>query len=127
MKKIIVLFKTHLDIGYPTVEGIKDNAIEKFRKAGFEIQITEADITAYSKTDASIAKQTQMWYDFMVMLMKEKEIGAKITGVTWWGPSDPTSWRAKGVPLLFSDYWQAKEHYFKVIQAVSDFNTGNVE
>lgn len=119
--------QTHLDIGYPTVEGIKDNAIEKFRKAGFEIQITEADITAYSKTDASIAKQTQMWYDFMVMLMKEKEIGAKITGVTWWGPSDPTSWRAKGVPLLFSDYWQAKEHYFKVIQAVSDFNTGNVE
>lgn len=119
--------QTHLDIGYPTVEGIKDNAIEKFRKAGFEIQITEADITAYSKTDASIAKQAQMWYDFMVMLMKEKEIGAKITGVTWWGPSDPTSWRAKGVPLLFSDYWQAKEHYFKVIQAVSDFNTGNVE
>lgn len=119
--------QTHLDIGYPTVEGIKENAIEKFRKAGFEIQITEADITAYGKADVSIEKQIQMWYDFMIMLMQEKEIGAKITGVTWWGPSDPTSWRAKGVPLLFSDYWQAKEHYFKVIQAVSDYNTGDIE
>lgn len=116
--------QTHLDIGYPTVEGIKDNAIEKFRKAGFEIQITEVDITAYSKTETNLARQVQMWYDFMVMLMKEKESGAKITGVTWWGPSDLTSWRANGVPLLFGDYWQAKEQYFKVIQAVSDYNRG---
>lgn len=119
--------QTHLAISYPSVEGIKNNAIEKFKKAGFEIQITEADITSYSKTEENLERQSQMWYDLMIMLMREKESGAKITGVTWWGPSDLTSWRATGVPLLFSDYWQAKEHYFNTIQAASDYNTGEDE
>lgn len=119
--------QTHLDIGYPSISGVKDNAIEKFKKAGLEIQITEADITAYIESAENQEKQIQKWYDLMKMLMEEKDSGAKITGVTWWGPSDLTSWRSDGVPLLFGDYWQAKEHYFKVIWAASDYNTNMME
>ena len=116
--------QTHLDMGYPSVEGVRNDAIEKFRKAGFEIQITEFDLTDYSKSAESQQNQIQKWYDLMKMLIEEKDRGANITGVTWWGPSDLTSWRANGVPLLFSDYWQAKEHYFNAILAAADYNEG---
>lgn len=119
--------QSHLDVGYPGVDGVKTRAIEKFKDAGFEIQITEIDLTDYTKNEISHANQVQMWYDLMQMFAEEKESGAKITGITWWGPGDMTSWRSSGVPLLFSEYWQAKEEYFKAIQAVSDHNTDVAE
>lgn len=115
--------QTHLDCNYPTVGAVRKRSIEVFKKAGLEIQITEIDITDYTRSETTQSQQIQMWYDMLTMLMEEKESGAKISGITWWGPSDLTSWRSSGVPLLFSDYWQAKEHYFKVIQAASDHNT----
>ena len=115
--------QTHLDCNYPTVGAVRKRSIEVFKKAGLEIQITEIDITDYTRSETTQSQQIQMWYDMLTMLMEEKESGAKISGITWWGPSDLTSWRSSGVPLLFSDYWQAKEQYFKVIQAASDHNT----
>lgn len=114
--------QSHLDVTYPGADGMKNSAIEKFKDAGFEIQITEMDLTDYTKNNTSHAEQVQMWYDLMWMLVEEKESGAKITGVTWWGAGDMTSWRSSGVPLLFSEHWRAKEEYFKAIQAVSDYN-----
>lgn len=114
----------HLDMGYPTVEGVRTGAIEKFRQAGFEIQITEFDLTDKVKSEETQKNQAQRWLDLMKMLIDEKDKGANITGVTWWGTSDPHSWRREGVPLLFSDYWKAKDHYFKAIQAAADYNEG---
>ena len=63
----------------------------------------------------------------MMLLMTEKDSGAKITGIAWWGMSDKYSWRSEGVPLLFSDYWKAKEHYFQGIEAISSYNQGDSE
>lgn len=117
----------HLDMGYPTVEGIRNDAIRKFKDAGFEIEITEFDLTDYTKSEESQQNQAFRWYDLMVMLQQEKDQGAKITGITWWGPSDTHSWRKDGVPLLFSNYGQAKKHYNQVLEAVSDYNENAVE
>lgn len=116
----------HLDIGYPTVEGVRDGALEIFRKAGLVIEITEFDMTDYSKTTDTQLTQMLKWYDLMKMILAEKDRGARIEGITWWGPADNTSWRADGVPLLFSDIFQAKEHYYQVMQAISDYNE-NIE
>ena len=55
----------------------------------------------------------------------KKDSGAKITGVVWWGLGDNTSWRSDGTPLLFSTNWQAKEHYFNVIDAASSYSEGD--
>lgn len=112
----------HLDMGYPTVEGIRKDAIRKFKNAGFEIEITEFDLTDYTKSEESQQNQAFRWYDLMVMLQQEKDQGAKITGITWWGSSDTLSWRKEGVPLLFSNYGQAKKQYNQVLEAVSDYN-----
>ncbi len=113
----------HLDLGYPSIQGVK-TTLEKFRDAGLEIEITELDMTDYSQTEDSQFNQRIKWYDLMYMILGVKDSGAKITGITWWGPSDLTSWRADGVPLLFSDYWQAKEHYTSVLDAVTEYNQG---
>lgn len=113
----------HLDIGYPSVNKIRET-LEKFKNAGLEIQITELDVTSYSKTEEYLEKQNIYWYQLMRTIVEERGSGAKITGITWWGPDDKNSWRSDGVPLLFSDYWQAKDSYFRAAQALSDYCTG---
>lgn len=119
--------QTHLDMGYPTIESIGRDAIDKFKAAGFEIQMTEMDLTDKAQTEISQANQIKKWYNLMMLLMTKKDSGAKITGIVWWGPSDNHSWRREGVPLLFSEYWKAKEHYFQVIDSVSWYNLGDSE
>lgn len=119
--------QTHLDMGYPDIASIGTNAIDKFKAAGFEIQLTEMDLTDKVQSETSQANQIAKWYNLMMLLMTEKDSGAKITGIIWWGPSDNHSWRSEGVPLLYSKYWQAKEHYFQVIEAVSSYNQGDSE
>ena len=119
--------QTHLDMGYPTIESIGTNAIDKFKAAGFEIQMTEMDLTDKVQTEKSQANQIKKWYNLMMLLMTEKDSGAKITGIVWWGPSDNHSWRSEGAPLLFSEYWKAKEHYFQVMDAASWYNQGDSE
>lgn len=116
----------HLDIGYPSVDNVQE-AMEKFREAGLEIQITELDLTSYAKSEESIQKQDKYWYNLFRMILQQRGSGAKITGITWWGPDDKNSWRSDGVPLLFSDFWEAKESYFRVTQALSDYVTGEEE
>ena len=117
----------HLDIGLPTVEAIGTNAIDKFKEAGFEIQMTEMDATDYSKVDETQARQIKYWYNLMLLLMVQKDSGAKITGIVWWGLADNSSWRRDGVPLLFSSNWQAKQHYFNVIDAASWYTRGDTD
>lgn len=117
----------HLDVTFPNMRSIENNCINKFMEAGFEIQATEMDITDYSKTDSSKQTQFKNWYNLLLLFMKKKDSGAKITGVVWWGLGDNTSWRSDGTPLLFSTNWQAKEHYFNVIDAASWYSQGDTE
>lgn len=119
--------QTHLDMGYPAIEDIGTNAIDVFKAAGIEIQLTEMDLTDKVQSETSQINQIAKWYNLMMLLMTEKDSGAKITGIVWWGMSDKYSWRSEGVPLLFSDYWKAKEHYFQVIEAISSYNQGDSE
>ncbi len=115
----------HLDVTFPNIRSIENNCINKFMEAGFEIQATEMDITDYSKTDSSKQTQFKNWYNLLLLFMMKKDSGAKITGVVWWGLGDNTSWRSDGTPLLFSTNWQAKEHYFNVIDAASSYSEGD--
>ena len=84
-------------------------------------------MTDKAQTELTQEKQINCWYNLMMLLLTEKDSGAKITGIVWWGPSDNHSWRSEGVPLLFSEYWKAKEHYFQVIDAASWYNYGDTE
>lgn len=115
----------HMDVTFPTIRSLETNCINKFMEAGIEIQPTEMDITDKSNTETSQQNQMKFWYNLMMLLMDKKDKGAKITGVVWWGLADDCSWRRDGIPLLFSKKWQAKEHYFNVIDAASSYSQGD--
>lgn len=104
---------------------VRDNSIRKFKEAGFEMIGTEMDVADYDKTESTEKTQICFWYNLLMSMMSEKDSGAKITGAVLWGLEDTFSWRRDGNPLLFSSTWQAKKHYFKVMEAVDSYNQGD--
>lgn len=95
------------------------NTIDKFKNAGFEIQITELDATINAmQSRYTLQDQANYYYSIIKMLKQKKQGGANITGVTFWGLSDQVSWRASGQPLLFSQLGVKKAAYDAVIHAM---------
>ena len=106
--------QAHLDTGYPSTELFKTTA-KKFLDAGYEVQLTELDVTC--KNDDT---QANYYYSLMKGLLELKKDGGNITGMTYWGMGDDRSWRKEGSPLLFSMPGIAKPAYYKVLQAYVD-------
>lgn len=120
----------------------KDTNAEKFEAAltafaaqGFEIQITELDITGTGKvtdtTDAETkekvwAANAEQYSAVMKAVLRQKAAGAKITSVTVWGLNDATSWRPDNAPLLFGANLADKKPSFDAfINATKDFAKTN--
>ncbi|MDR0222413.1 MAG: endo-1,4-beta-xylanase [Oscillospiraceae bacterium] len=97
--------QSHLDAGYPSISKI-GFAVDAFAKEGYEIQITELDVTLNGQWSSpppeSEADQAKYYGDLFKMLAEKKKGGANITGVTFWGLYDGVSWRGKYEPLLFT-------------------------
>jgi len=112
--------QSHLDVGYPTVESIGET-IDKFAAEGYEIQITELDVTLngeyYHGDKKTEEEQTAFYGDLFKMLIEKKKGGANITAVVFWGLSDSGSWRKKYTPLIFKTIGKPKLSYFAVIDA----------
>ena len=106
--------QAHLDTGFPSTASFK-NTVNAFLKTGLEVQITELDVT--TKNDAA---QEKYYYELMSYLLEIKKNGGKITGLTYWGLADNTSWRGQQTPLLFSTPGRPKDVYYKVTQAYLD-------
>lgn len=122
--------QSHLGDKGATVENY-NNALDKFREAGFEIQITELDVTKFgevteatpSETKSEIeAESAEYWGQIMTTLLQQKEKGANITAVIIWGLTDATSWRSEKSPLLFgTDLADKKPAFDAVIDAAKNF------
>lgn len=106
--------QSHLGTNFPSVD-YYTNALNSFLRAGFEVQITELDIS--NKGDYDMANYA---YNLFKNINKAKKNGGKITGVTWWGLSDQTTWVKNQAPLLFSRPGSPKQSYNKVIQAYTE-------
>ncbi|MDR0197469.1 MAG: endo-1,4-beta-xylanase [Oscillospiraceae bacterium] len=110
--------QSHLDVGYPSVSKI-GSTIDAFAKEGYEIQITELDVTLngayYSGPKKSEADFAKYYGDLFKMLVEKKKGGANITGVTFWGIHDGVSWRGTYKPLLFSAPDKPKKDAFDAV------------
>ena len=106
--------QSHLGTGFPSVD-YYTNALNSFIRAGFEVQITEMDIS--NKGDYDMANYA---YNLFKNINKAKKNGGKITSITWWGLSDQTTWIKNQAPLLFSRPGSPKQSYNKVIQAYTE-------
>ncbi len=113
--------QSHLGTTFPSVS-YYTAALQAFVNAGFEVQITELDVT--NKSDAD---QAGYLYDLMKNVLRIKKAGGKITGLTWWGISDHVTWIKGEKPLLFSYLNVPKSSYYNVLQAYKDagFAGGN--
>ncbi len=108
----------HLDVDWPDTNYIA-TAVDKFSRAGFEIQITEMDITInYRKGGYTLQDQADCYYSVIKMLREKKAGGANITCITFWGLSDDRSWRSDGQPLLYSTVGNKKTAYYSVLEAM---------
>ena len=108
--------QSHLGLDFPSPAYYKA-AIDAFRKAGFEIQITELDAGKKGSNDQTQAKY---YYDIMKAILEEKKLGANITALVWWGLADSNSWRHDEKPLLYSNFTTKKPSYNSVLQAYFD-------
>jgi len=107
--------QSHLDTNYPSIAYYTE-CINKFVKAGFEIQVTELDVTCNSES-----VQAKYYYDIMKALLTAKKNGANITGITLWGMYDSMSWRSGQSPLLFKNNMNSpKQAYTQVLKAYDD-------
>lgn len=98
-----------------TVAGHKES-MDAFRNAGMNFQVTEMDLNLNGKT---VNEQLTYWSDFVKLVINEVKAGAKVTGFTWWGLTDKSSWLgSSGSPLLCGENVKDKKPaYYKVIEA----------
>jgi len=118
--------------GISTVDGTI-RAIDLFSSLGLEIQITELDISVYSPlrfvypplipkyetfTEEISLKQAETYYKLFSALRSRRN---KITGITFWGLSDDTSWlrhfpdERNDWPLLFDGNYEPKKAFWAVV------------
>lgn len=123
--------------------GMNDFSIENFEAAARKyldllgkVQLTELDMAASSNYDGTAATQEQEYLDQAVVYMQifetlkklEQVDGYDITGITFWGVTDPTSWlqsrstvgggqdgTRKQVPLLFDGDYQPKPAFWAFV------------
>jgi endo-1,4-beta-xylanase len=124
----------HWSIGWPSEKELRD-AIEKYRTLGFEIQVTELDISVYNSSedfsvrvagdDAFTTEREEKQIEKYRMIFDVfRDYKGVITSVTFWNVSDRRSWldnfpvpKRKNYPLLFGQNYERKKAY----GAVTDF------
>lgn len=122
--------QSHIDTRQP-LEGENGymTAVRTFRdQLGLELHVTELDIGLAKEVKPesrevtepahTMEYQGEYFQKFMEALLKEKENGANITCVTFWGVSDALSWRPEENCLLFNEDLSRKPAFEGVVNAV---------
>ncbi|MCU0392311.1 MAG: endo-1,4-beta-xylanase [Thermoflexibacter sp.] len=124
----------HWSLYEPTAQELEES-ITKFASLGLKVQITELDVSVYSKehesrerkgndkaefTPAMNDKQAAHYKMLFEIFRKHKD---KISGVTFWNLSDKSSWLdnfpvrgRKDFPLLFDQNYQPKKAFWEVVK-----------
>jgi endo-1,4-beta-xylanase len=103
------------------------NTLNLFKPLGVKISVSELDVLAqtwgqYSSnspvTEQGLADQARLYGEYFKLYLEYSDI---IERVTFWGVTDNQSWRARGKPLLFDEYGVAKSAYYRVIDALDEY------
>jgi endo-1,4-beta-xylanase len=144
--KIYRLMKSLIDAGVPVnAIGLQGHwssddpsekelrtSIEKFASLGLKVQITELDVSVYTKndkdrTDSAFTPEREQkqidQYKMIFRVLRDKKYKNILTGVTFWNVSDKHSWLdgfgtrgRKNYPLLFDQNLKPKKVYWEVVK-----------
>ncbi|MCQ2598130.1 MAG: endo-1,4-beta-xylanase [Treponema sp.] len=99
--------QSHMQTGWPNAVML-ENTVKDFISLGLDVMITELDITGkwlYGNTTeaAKDDQQKKAYYDAFTIYKKHAKTADKngVSGVTFWGLDDDSSWRRSGRPLIF--------------------------
>ncbi|WP_169085705.1 endo-1,4-beta-xylanase [Paenibacillus sp. PL91] len=127
--------QTHINISGPSIQQISDS-IKMFGEAGFDNQLTEFDVSAYTNnTDAYqdvpqelLAKQGYRYKELFDELKRLDDTGRTadnpegwISNVTFWGIADDHTWlhnrpvTRQDAPFAFDKNYQAKPAYWGMV------------
>ena len=97
-------------------------SLERFKKTGAAISVTELDITfgshdepANPLSEEQAKRQAEMYSELFKMYIEFSDV---IERVTMWARHDGHSWRRWGSPVLFDGNLEPKKAYHAVIEAV---------
>ncbi|TYQ18353.1 UNVERIFIED_CONTAM: endo-1,4-beta-xylanase [Acetivibrio alkalicellulosi] len=134
--------QTHINIAGPSIQLISDS-IRLFAEAGFDIQITELDVSVYTDNtvypndeipEVILARQGYRYKELFEELVRLNEEGKEqgnpngwISNVTLWGIADDHTWlhnrgglTRQDAPFPFDRQHQAKPAYWGMYEAVVD-------
>ena len=111
----------------PSMEAFKA-AAHRYAELVDQVQVTELDFKgSANSTDERLAQRYKAVYDTIRRLRNE---GVNFTGMTIWGVTDKHSWlqtsnsvgggangRVRQYPLLFDDYYKAKNAFWALVDA----------
>lgn len=92
-------------------------ALNMYSDQGFEVQVTELDVTQSSSGVNAEYNQGQFYYKLFRALLEAKKNGANLTGVTIWGLTDDNSWKKESSPLIFRGDLTAKLAFTGIVNA----------
>jgi endo-1,4-beta-xylanase len=110
--------------------------INTFRPLGVKLAVTELDIIAVPQyndlggsgannnhnaanvTNNTLLIQARLYGEYMNLYLENADI---IERVSLWGITDNTSWRSRGLPLLFDHNGRAKPAYYRFTAAIGEF------
>lgn len=116
--------QSHWDMEYPSTH-MFENALEKYKELGLEIQFTEIDMHNTDDSDEGLKAEAERYKEFFEIIMAHKKNGLNVTNVTFWGLSDDVTWLTgfKGetsYPLLFDEDLQKKPCYDSIRGVIND-------
>ncbi len=102
-------FQTHVDMNFSVEHTRMKENLERFRKLGLDVQLTEVDVEL--KGDApmtdKLKKQAQTYGDLLRVCLE-----VKCNAFIMWGYTDMYSWRSGSKPLIFDMDYKPKPAYF---------------
>ena len=101
---------------YSSIDTLGPALTTLYEQTGCELQITELDVSVSRQgTDEELKTQGRFYYDFVQEILRLREQGMKITGLTLWGFADALSWMPSGYLHIYDRNLVPKYAYFGML------------